>query len=80
MVLSGVSEPSEVSFKNVTPPGPLSEHTHLVFQGVGWWKYEFCYGKHVHQYHEVKLPLLRCYLIRIYVTVLVGFKVAPKKK
>uniref|UniRef100_A0A673LR17 Endoplasmic reticulum lectin n=1 Tax=Sinocyclocheilus rhinocerous TaxID=307959 RepID=A0A673LR17_9TELE len=20
--------------------------------GVGWWKYEFCYGKHVHQYHE----------------------------
>ncbi|XP_016151023.1 endoplasmic reticulum lectin 1-like [Sinocyclocheilus grahami] len=19
--------------------------------GVGWWKYEFCYGKHVHQYH-----------------------------
>jgi len=27
------------------------------FQGVGWWKYEFCYGKHVHQYHEVRLPL-----------------------
>lgn len=23
-------------------------------QGVGWWKYEFCYGKHVHQYHEVR--------------------------
>ncbi|XP_058240995.1 endoplasmic reticulum lectin 1 isoform X1 [Hemibagrus wyckioides] len=22
--------------------------------GVGWWKYEFCYGKHVHQYHEVR--------------------------
>lgn len=22
-------------------------------QGVGWWKYEFCYGKYVHQYHEV---------------------------
>ncbi|XP_054401978.1 endoplasmic reticulum lectin 1 isoform X3 [Pongo abelii] len=22
--------------------------------GVGWWKYEFCYGKHVHQYHEDK--------------------------
>uniref|UniRef100_A0A8V5G3G2 Endoplasmic reticulum lectin n=1 Tax=Melopsittacus undulatus TaxID=13146 RepID=A0A8V5G3G2_MELUD len=21
--------------------------------GVGWWKYEFCYGKYVHQYHEV---------------------------
>ncbi|KAM8859871.1 endoplasmic reticulum lectin 1 [Spinachia spinachia] len=20
--------------------------------GVGWWKYEFCYGRHVHQYHE----------------------------
>uniref|UniRef100_A0A671Y335 Endoplasmic reticulum lectin n=1 Tax=Sparus aurata TaxID=8175 RepID=A0A671Y335_SPAAU len=24
------------------------------FSGVGWWKYEFCYGKHVHQYHEEK--------------------------
>uniref|UniRef100_A0A671QKM7 Endoplasmic reticulum lectin n=1 Tax=Sinocyclocheilus anshuiensis TaxID=1608454 RepID=A0A671QKM7_9TELE len=23
-------------------------------RGVGWWKYEFCYGKHVHQYHEDK--------------------------
>ncbi|XP_004077256.1 endoplasmic reticulum lectin 1 [Oryzias latipes] len=22
--------------------------------GVGWWKYEFCYGKHVHQYHDDK--------------------------
>uniref|UniRef100_A0A3Q4AJT0 Endoplasmic reticulum lectin n=1 Tax=Mola mola TaxID=94237 RepID=A0A3Q4AJT0_MOLML len=22
--------------------------------GVGWWKYEFCYGKYVHQYHEEK--------------------------
>lgn len=22
--------------------------------GVGWWKYEFCYGKHVLQYHEDK--------------------------
>ncbi|KAF3708342.1 Endoplasmic reticulum lectin 1 ER lectin [Channa argus] len=22
--------------------------------GVGWWKYEFCYGRHVHQYHEDK--------------------------
>merc|ERR1719410_2615909 len=20
--------------------------------GTGWWKYEFCYGKHVLQYHE----------------------------
>uniref|UniRef100_A0A803Y394 Endoplasmic reticulum lectin n=1 Tax=Meleagris gallopavo TaxID=9103 RepID=A0A803Y394_MELGA len=23
-------------------------------EGVGWWKYEFCYGKYVHQYHEDK--------------------------
>uniref|UniRef100_A0A3Q0SS38 Endoplasmic reticulum lectin n=1 Tax=Amphilophus citrinellus TaxID=61819 RepID=A0A3Q0SS38_AMPCI len=23
-------------------------------EGVGWWKYEFCYGRHVHQYHEDK--------------------------
>lgn len=22
--------------------------------GVGWWKYEFCYGKHIHQFHEDK--------------------------
>lgn len=26
---------------------------------MGWWKYEFCYGKYVHQYHEVKpIPFL----------------------
>ncbi|XP_062346562.1 endoplasmic reticulum lectin 1 isoform X5 [Cinclus cinclus] len=25
-----------------------------VKEGVGWWKYEFCYGKYVHQYHEDK--------------------------
>ncbi len=31
-----------------------------VFQGVGWWKYEFCYGKHVHQYHEVRVPPRQC--------------------
>lgn len=30
-----------------------------VFQGVGWWKYEFCYGKHVHQYHEVRHAFAR---------------------
>ncbi|KAH0622856.1 hypothetical protein JD844_025624 [Phrynosoma platyrhinos] len=22
--------------------------------GVGWWRYEFCYGKYVHQYHKDK--------------------------
>ncbi|PKU33978.1 hypothetical protein llap_15719 [Limosa lapponica baueri] len=26
--------------------------------GVGWWKYEFCYGKYVHQYHEVESPVI----------------------
>ncbi|CAH3128675.1 unnamed protein product, partial [Porites lobata] len=24
----------------------------LVGGGSGWWKYEFCYGKHVTQFHE----------------------------
>ncbi|CAI5771318.1 Uncharacterized protein PODLI_1B020916 [Podarcis lilfordi] len=23
-------------------------------EGVGWWRYEFCYGKYVHQYHKDK--------------------------
>lgn len=31
-------------------------------QGVGWWKYEFCYGKHVHQYHEVRGKIMFCIL------------------
>ena len=40
--------------------------TNCLTGGVGWWKYEVCLGKHVHQYHEVSsrlllllLPLLR---------------------
>uniref|UniRef100_A0A8C1RKF6 Endoplasmic reticulum lectin n=1 Tax=Cyprinus carpio TaxID=7962 RepID=A0A8C1RKF6_CYPCA len=31
-----------------------SERDQRGSRGVGWWKYEFCYGKHVHQYHEDK--------------------------
>ena len=26
----------------------------FLFQGSGWWKYEFCYGKKVDQFHEEK--------------------------
>lgn len=25
-----------------------------MFQGTGWWKYEFCYGRHVRQFHVDK--------------------------
>ena len=33
----------------------LKYYTYFTFiQGSGWWKYEFCYGKHVNQYHEDK--------------------------
>uniref|UniRef100_UPI00358DF497 endoplasmic reticulum lectin 1 isoform X1 n=1 Tax=Myxine glutinosa TaxID=7769 RepID=UPI00358DF497 len=28
--------------------------SHCVRGGVGWWKHEFCYGRHVHQFHEEK--------------------------
>lgn len=35
----------------------VSPRNSPVLQGVGWWKYEFCYGKHVHQYHEVASDL-----------------------
>ena len=27
---------------------------HCLYGGTGWWKYEFCYGKTVKQYHEDK--------------------------
>lgn len=23
----------------------------VIFQGTGWWKYEFCYGRYVRQFH-----------------------------
>lgn len=26
----------------------------ICFQGTGWWKYEFCYGRHVRQFHKDK--------------------------
>ncbi|RXM29309.1 Endoplasmic reticulum lectin 1 [Acipenser ruthenus] len=38
--------------KNVARSYQLKEDD--VQKGVGWWKYEFCYGKYVHQYHEDK--------------------------
>ena len=25
---------------------------YCLYGGMGWWKYEFCYGKNVDQYHE----------------------------
>uniref|UniRef100_A0A8C5E9Y5 Endoplasmic reticulum lectin n=1 Tax=Gouania willdenowi TaxID=441366 RepID=A0A8C5E9Y5_GOUWI len=33
---------------------PIFLSTPETREGVGWWKYEFCYGKHVHQFHEDK--------------------------
>ena len=27
---------------------------HCLYGGSGWWKYEFCYGQKVDQYHEEK--------------------------
>ena len=27
---------------------------HCLYGGTGWWRYEFCYGKKVNQYHEDK--------------------------
>ena len=29
---------------------------HCLYGGSGWWKYEFCYGQKVDQYHEEKGP------------------------
>jgi len=27
---------------------------HCLTGGTGWWRHEFCYGKHIHQYHKDK--------------------------
>jgi hypothetical protein len=36
----------------------LSKFHHIkknyLCQGIGWWHYEFCYGRHVTQFHENK--------------------------
>lgn len=30
----------------------MQSANHVLNQGTGWWKYEFCYGDRVEQYHE----------------------------
>ncbi|XP_060663936.1 LOW QUALITY PROTEIN: endoplasmic reticulum lectin 1 [Drosophila nasuta] len=46
-----------------TTPAPLNDMTPLIefisgknclTGGTGWWKYEFCYGRHVRQFHKDK--------------------------
>ena len=35
----------------------LADHSNC-FQIAGWWTYEFCYGKHIRQFHQEKdLPV-----------------------
>ena len=58
----GSYEPDHQPVKPVRPPfEPLTDPvvvreflmgTHCLYGGSGWWKYEFCYGKSVSQYHE----------------------------
>ena len=41
--------------------GFLLKGAHLImvlFQGGGWWRHEFCYGKYAKQYHAVSVQSL----------------------
>jgi len=47
--------PERPPFKPLTDPVVVKEFLmgrHCLYGGAGWWKYEFCYGKKVDQYHE----------------------------
>lgn len=51
---AGRSKP-DVAFEPQTDPVVVREFLmgkHCLYGGTGWWKYEFCYGKFVNQYHE----------------------------
>ncbi len=42
-------------FKPLMDPGIVRDFLageYCLYGGTGWWKYEFCYGRKVHQYHE----------------------------
>ena len=42
-------------FKPLMDPGVVKQFLkgdYCLYGGTGWWKYEFCYGKKVDQYHE----------------------------
>jgi len=48
-------KPERPPFKPLTDPIVVQEFLmgkHCLYGGSGWWKYEFCYGKKVDQYHE----------------------------
>ena len=38
----------------------------LHFQNKGWWTYEFCYGKHIHQYHIEGINLMKQFRIMVF--------------
>jgi len=48
-------EPQRPDFKPMMNPEVVQEFLrgeYCLYGGSGWWKYEFCYGKKVDQYHE----------------------------
>lgn len=42
------------SMKDTTPVDEFLEGKNCLTGGTGWWKYEFCYGRYVRQYHVDK--------------------------
>lgn len=51
----GPDNPQREPFKPLMDPEVVKEFLvgdYCLYGGSGWWKYEFCYGKKVEQYHQ----------------------------
>ena len=51
----GPNNPQREPFKPLMDPEVVKEFLvgdYCLYGGSGWWKYEFCYGKKVEQYHQ----------------------------
>lgn len=61
-ILPAPATPTHVPFDDLTPIKEFISGKNCLIGGTGWWKYEFCYGRHVRQFHKDKQSETELYL------------------
>lgn len=62
-ILSFEIDITVITFADIMPGVIIRISFILYSQGSDYWKYEFCYGKHVKQFHDVCMPMYYHFLV-----------------